>query len=71
MARPMVIIRVRVFTPDGAVHRLEEHGELTEYSIGLPVTWSKRHRWVRYDNGERSWMCSGLPFEIEHEELPL
>lgn len=71
MARPEVIIGVTVWDPSGSVIRREQReSDVTEYSTSLPITFSKRDHWVRYDNGERAWLASGMAFVVEWEELP-
>lgn len=68
--RAKVITRVQVFTPDGSLLKDEHHELRDERDMGLElvVTFSKRDQWVRFDNGERSWECSGLPYVVERNE---
>jgi hypothetical protein len=73
MSRPLVITRVQVFTPDGSLLK-DERTELrngSDMGLELVVAFSKRDHWVRYDDGERTWECSGLPFVVERTEQPL
>lgn len=73
VARPQVIIAARVYNFDGSLLYQKVLGrELTDYDKGLStvVKYSKRDKWIQYDNGEEGWLAVGFPFAVEIEELP-